>query len=169
MIFAVALMAVTAAKLNDQPGDPSCRLNASGQVCVFVYVSGGEILLTGLLIVCPILWLAWVHRRNPSRAEPRILGSAFPAAAFTWFWQLVLAVTIQIRGAQAADAGVPGQGARTAAWALCWCGFAFSTLTVGVLLGAEIVRWWSKRRTSRGAGAHGEDKPIFPSPSVALV
>ncbi|KAL4523334.1 hypothetical protein Ndes2437B_g00455 [Nannochloris sp. 'desiccata'] len=48
--------------------------------------------------------------------------------------QLVMCITITIRGGQASDAGVPAEAARTTALAFAWLGTALTVLTATVLL-----------------------------------
>ena len=99
----------------------------------FTYVTTGAILLAALSLLIPIFWLR--HKQlNPLHSL--YLGILM----FIWFWQLVMAITITIRGNQASDADLPKQSQRTAAIAFCWLGTAMSSLSWCVVAADVVLR-----------------------------
>lgn len=125
---------IVSTQLDYQPSSPSCQLNSSGQVCIFTYITAGEIIMYCICLIIPLVWIEY-RRRTPAP----ILGIYFSMSFFSWFWQLVMCITIQIRGDQASDAGVPNEGARTSALAFAWLGLTLTTLTTAVIL-LELFR-----------------------------
>jgi hypothetical protein len=134
IVFAAALAGIVSSQLDYQPSSPSCQLNSSGQVCIFTYITAGEIMLYAMCLIIPLVWVGY-KRRSPAP----VIGVYFSMSFFSWFWQLVMCITIQIRGGQASDAGVPNDGARTSALAFAWLGCALTTLTTIVIL-LELFR-----------------------------
>lgn len=68
-----------------------------------------------------------------NRAGAPLSGAYLSLLLFSFFWQLVMSVTITIRGRQATAASLPQQSSREAAWAFAWLG------TVLCLLAAAVV------------------------------
>jgi hypothetical protein len=128
IIFAAAMAGIVATQLDYQPESPYCYLNVKGQVCIFTYVTAGEIMLYALCLITPLVWVG-LKRRNPV-----LIGIYLSMSLFSFFWQLVMCITIQIRGNQASDSGVPAQGARNSALAFAWLGTALTVLTAAVIL-----------------------------------
>jgi hypothetical protein len=120
---------IVSSQLDYQSSAPYCYLNASGQVCIFTYVTAGEIMLMALSLIIPLVWVG-LKRRGPAP----ILGVYFSITLFSFFWQLVMSITITIRGGQADDAGLPASGSRTSALAFAWLGVALTILTAAVIL-----------------------------------
>ena len=129
IIFAAAMAGIVSTQLDYQPESPHCLLNVSGQVCIFTYVTAGEIMLYALSLIIPLVWMQ-LKRRAPAP----IIGVYFSISLFSFFWQLVMCITITIRGGQASDAGLPGGSARTSALAFSWLGTALTTVTGSIIL-----------------------------------
>ena len=110
---------IVATQLDYQSQAPFCYLNVKGQVCVFTYVTTGFCILFALSIIAPIVWIS----RSRRWAEAPVIGIYFSISLFSLFWQMVMCITIQIRGKQASDAGLPGASARNAVLAFAWLGF----------------------------------------------
>lgn len=120
---------IVSTQLDYQTESPYCYLNVNGQVCIFTYVTAGEIILYALSLIIPLVWVGF-KRRGPAP----ISGVYLSLSLFSFFWQLVMCITITIRGGQASDAGVPAEAARTTALAFAWLGTALTVLTATVLL-----------------------------------
>ena len=89
-------------------------------------------MLFALSLIIPLAIVGF-KRRGTGNSAP-IIGVYFAMSLFSFFWQLVMCITITIRGGQASDAGVPGQGARTSALAFAWLGTALTVVTAVVIL-----------------------------------
>jgi hypothetical protein len=118
IIFAVVASAVVATSLDYQSTAPYCYLNVSGQVCVFTYVTTGAAIFLSLCVVVPILILM------PQKGH--LIGIYLSITLFSFFWQLVYALTVTIRGRQASSAGIPNESARQTAWACAWINVVLS-------------------------------------------
>lgn len=118
IIFAAVSSGVVATSLDYQPTAPYCYLNVSGQVCVFTYVTTGAAIFLSLCVVIPVLILM--------RRKVRLIGIYLSITLFSFFWQLVYALTVTIRGRQASSAGVPNESARQTAWACAWINVVLS-------------------------------------------
>lgn len=82
-------------------------------------------MLFALLIIVPVLYL---YRRGAP-----LYTVYFSLAAFSFFWQLVCALTITIRGDQAESAGLPKESSRRTAYAMSWIGVVL-TLFQGIFV-----------------------------------
>jgi glucose-6-phosphate-specific signal transduction histidine kinase len=56
----------------------------------------------------------------------RLIGIYLSITLFSFFWQLVYALTVTIRGRQASSAGIPNESARQTAWACAWINVVLS-------------------------------------------
>ena len=143
IIFASALAGVVATQLDQQqiqPGSPGPGvglLNSKGYVCTFTYITAGEIIIISFLLLLP---LAYFNRKG----EP-LYAVYLSLALFSLFWQLVMAITIQIRGDQANSSGYPQQSARQAAWAFSWLGVAFSSFQA-IIVALDLFREWRQEK-----------------------
>jgi hypothetical protein len=135
IVFAAALAGVVATQLDYQTvkaGAPTqCLLNSKGQVCVFTYITAGAIMFFTLLTIIPV----FIFYRRGAALHPVYLS----LASFSFFWQLVMAITITIRGGQAQDSGLPQQGARDTAWAFAWLGVALTFISA-IVITLDIIR-----------------------------
>lgn len=130
IVFMSAMAGIVATQLDHHSDAPYCYLNVKGQVCVFTYVTTGAAILFALGISIPIVWVS----RSRRWAEAPIIGIYFSIALFSLFWQMVMCITIQIRGKQATDAGLPGKSARQAALAFAWLSFTSVLLNCTAIL-----------------------------------
>lgn len=135
LVFASALAGVVRTQLDYQEvkaGAPTvCLLNVKGQVCVFTYITAGAIFFFTLLQIIPV---AYFYKKGDS-LYPVYLSLAI----FSFFWQLVMSITITIRGRQAMSSGLPQQSSREAAWAFAWLGTVLS-LFAAITVILDLVR-----------------------------
>jgi len=129
IIFSAAMAGTVSTKLDYQTESPYCYLNVEGQVCSFTYVTAGEIFLFALSLIVPLVWVGF-KLGGPAP----IIGVYLSLCLFSFFWQLVMCITITIRGGQASDAGVPAEGARISALVCAWIGTGLTVVTATVLL-----------------------------------
>jgi dolichyl-phosphate-mannose--protein O-mannosyl transferase len=134
-----ALSGLVAVYLVDNSYEPTtCLLNLDGDVCTFTYVTTMITLLIALGILFGFLLVDYTLVKP---LQDVVVGSSL----FLAFWQFVMALTIQIRGDQATDAGYPRTSARQGAYAMAW----ISTSSSLIMAGVTIVLMWRQRPKSK--------------------
>jgi len=141
IIFGAALAGVVATQLDYQPKSPYCYLNVKGQVCVFTYITAGAIMLFTLLTILPV---AYFYKQGRS-----LYAVYLHLTLFSFFWQLVCALTITIRGNQAQDSGVPKESSRQSAYAFAWLGVSLTFISSFVILGDIIREYKAESREAK--------------------
>jgi hypothetical protein len=68
-----------------------------------------------------------------------LFGVYLSLAVFSFFWQLVMTITIMIRGGQAENSGLPQQGARETAYAFAVLGTVLSFISAVIII-LDILR-----------------------------
>ena len=98
----------------------------SNFLCSFTYITAAFTMFFTLLQIIPVIYF---YRKGDS-LYPVYLSIAI----FSFFWQLVMSITITIRGRQAMSSGLPKQSSREAAWAFAWLGTVLSLFAAITIL-----------------------------------
>lgn len=138
-----ALSGIVAVYLKDPTYSPTCLLNLDGDVCTFTYVTT----MISLFILVGILFgFLLVDYTLIKPLHDVVVGSSL----FLAFWQFVMALTIQIRGNQATDAGFPGTNARRGAYGMAWMAMGCSVLMALVTM---VLMWRNRPKKKKRKGA----------------
>ncbi|KAG7675264.1 hypothetical protein Ndes2526B_g08131 [Nannochloris sp. 'desiccata'] len=101
IIFAAAMAGIVSTQLDYQTESPYCYLNVNGQVCIFTYVTAGEIILYALSLIIPLVWLVMcititIRGGQASDAGVPAEAARTTALAFAWLGTALTVLTATV-------------------------------------------------------------------------